>query len=655
MTKKTKRTTSHRKGSAPGVASPDQQRLLALVAAGNYAALEAEARRVLARSQYDHLALKALSIGLLGQDRIDEAERLLVPAVKLYGTDAELHNNLGIVYSLQLRWDRAIACFDKAIALDAGKFETHKNLGVAYIRMQRWQAAIAPLLRAIELHGGDYVEAVGYLAQSLEYAGHIDEAWTCYRELHDHDPDHAGVLTQLLAANLLRCDWGGFDDLFGRWQRLAGQPGANPGNTFALFAFPGVTGEAHRRFAEAQAAATLPQALLDRPLPATGSAPAPRGERLRIGYLSADFRRHPVGFVIPEVIERHDRSRLQVVGYSLAADDGSAIRRRLADAFDAFVDLENVSPVDAAERIRADGIDILIDLQGYTSNGRPEILAMRPAPVQAGWLGYAGTMGHARLADYLIGDPVATPAAHAGFYTEALAQMPCSYMPADTRRTVAPPPSRAEAGLPDGAFVFCSFNSSYKFNPPVFDLWCRLLQACPDSVLWLSKPGEVAQENLLREAAARGIEPSRILFAPRVEDYAGHLARLALADLALDTFPYNSHSTGVDTLWAGVPMVTCLGDIFPARVGASLLHAAGLAELVAASPEAYLAIALELHRDPVRLRDIRQRLVESRASLPLFDMQRFVADLERLYFRMWDNFSSGRREAILSQSAPLPS
>jgi predicted O-linked N-acetylglucosamine transferase (SPINDLY family) len=230
--------------------------------------------------------------------------------------------------------------------------------------------------------------------------------------------------------------------------------------------------------------------------------------------------------------------------------------------------------------------------------------------------------------------------------------MPCSYMPADTRRTVAPLPSRAEAGLPDGAFVFCSFNSSYKFNPPVFDLWCRLLRECPDSVLWLSKPGAVAQENLLREAGAHGIDPARILFAPRVEDYAGHLARLALADLALDTFPYNSHSTGVDTLWAGVPMVTCLGDIFPARVGASLLHAAGLAELVAPSPEAYLATALRLYRDPALLGDVRRRLAEGRDQVPLFDMERFVGDLERLYSRMWDNFSTGRHEAILSEPVP---
>lgn len=365
-----------------------------------------------------------------------------------------------------------------------------------------------------------------------------------------------------------------------------------------------------------------------------------------MAYLSADFRYHPVGFVIPEVIERHDRRRVEVIGYSTGIDDGSEIRARLARGFDRFIDLSATSIPDTVDRIRADDVDILVDLQGWTTDCRPELLALRCAPIQVSWLGFAGTMGDRRLADYVIGDPVVTPLGDAECFTEHIAQLPDCYLPFDTTRRLEAAPTRASQGLPDQGFVFCSLNNNYKFNPPTFDLWCSLLRDLPGSVLWLSRPRASAVDNLRQEAARRGIDPERIVFAVRVESPADHLARLQLADLALDPAPYNSHSSGMDTLWAGVPMVTLLGQAFAGRVGASLLQAAGLDEMVTASPQDYCALALGLARDAERLGALRRRLREGRGDSRLFDMARYAAALEGLYEQMWRNHQAGRHQAI---------
>jgi predicted O-linked N-acetylglucosamine transferase (SPINDLY family) len=297
-----------------------------------------------------------------------------------------------------------------------------------------------------------------------------------------------------------------------------------------------------------------------------------------------------------------------------------------------------------------------VDLHGWTSLGRPEVLALRPAPVIANWLGYAGTLGHPRLADYIIGDPVVTPIGEADDYTEKIAQLPRCYLPYDTKRPVGSPPDRVSAGLPEQGFVFCCFNNVYKINPEVFDLWCRILAACPGSVLWLSGRRESAKSNLRREAELRGIAPERIVFAPSVEGHAEHLARISLADLALDPFPYNSHSTGLDTLWAGVPMVALRGDTFAGRVGASMLEAADLSRLVAASAEEYFLIATRLFEQPAELQAYRRILANGRErrDLAVFDMAGFTRDLESLYRRMWHNHLDGRHQPLLCERNDPP-
>jgi predicted O-linked N-acetylglucosamine transferase (SPINDLY family) len=315
------------------------------------------------------------------------------------------------------------------------------------------------------------------------------------------------------------------------------------------------------------------------------------------------------------------------------------MRTRLKKGFDRFEDVRVLTTEDAARKIHADGIDILIDLKGYTAHTRSQILALRPAPVQVNYLGYPGTMG-AKFVDYLIGDPIVTPPDHADDYTEQLALLPYSYQPNDRHRPLATKPTRAECGLPEKAFVFCGFNQTFKILPGVFDIWMRLLREVSDSVLWLLKANRWAEDNLRREATARGVAAERLIFAPRLP-LAQHLARQQQADLLLDTLPYNAHTTASDALWTGVPVVTCMGDTFAARVAGSLLHAVGLSELVTHSLDDYAALSLKLALWPEELRKVREKLAANRNATPLFDTISFTRDIEVLYERMWAKWLEG--------------
>jgi predicted O-linked N-acetylglucosamine transferase (SPINDLY family) len=374
--------------------------------------------------------------------------------------------------------------------------------------------------------------------------------------------------------------------------------------------------------------------------------------RLRLGYLSSDFQSHAVSFLLAEVVELHDRKRFETIGYSCGPDDGTAFSRRIRGAFDRFRDIRTFPSEAAARRIVEDSVDILVDLNGHTRRGRPRIFALRPAPVQVNWLGYPGTMGAERIADYIIGDPVVTPLAHAAFYSETLALMPHCYQPNDRQRRIGPPTTREAHGLPEEGFVFCSFNQGYKIAPNIFDLWGRLLAAVPGSVLWLLEcNSDAARENLRSEAALRGIAPERIVFAPKLPP-AEHLGRLRLADLMLDTFPYTSHTTGSDALWVGLPLVTRLGETFASRVAGSLLRAAELPELVTATFDGYFNLALGLAEHPMKLAAVKDRLAARRLVCPLFDSARFTRDLERLFERMWENHLAGRKERIVLADEP---
>lgn len=617
-----------------GTTDADTSRLMRLVEARRYTEIEALARSMLARNGQHPLALKALSFALValgGHD--EEVLKIVEAALRRAPGDGELHNNRGIALSMLMRWDESIASFQEALRSSPQDPEIHKNLGYAWFRMGRWNDAIVALLRAVELHPGDYAEAIHILSSALINAQRWDEAAVCCRALHADNPGDPSTLCGLVYVNLRRCDWIDLSSDIAKLRELSGnfrQLVASAGFTLPMY---GLDALDHAAVTRNHLEATIHTKYLDAENPLRLQwRPALR--RLRIGYLSADFRYHAVGSAISEAIEQHDKRRVETFGYAINETDGSDTRCRLAAAFEHFVEVAALSVHETAQRIRADGIDILVDLTGWTTNGRVEALAIRCAPIQVNWLGYAGTLGHRKLADYLIGDPVATPLAAQDAYAETVVHMPNSYMPLDTTRVIGPAPSRADQGLPAEAFVLCSFNNSYKFNPPLFDLWCGLLAEMPDAVLWLPHHNDTVATHLRQEVAKRGIEPQRLILARHTESPHEHLCRLQLADLALDTTPYNSHSTGADALWAGVPMVAKLGDSFAARVGASLLVAAGLRELIAADDAGYARLVLELHRDRARLAELRQRLVEARKTAPLFDMKRFARDLEDLYFTM---------------------
>jgi predicted O-linked N-acetylglucosamine transferase (SPINDLY family) len=356
-------------------------------------------------------------------------------------------------------------------------------------------------------------------------------------------------------------------------------------------------------------------------------------EKIRVAYLSADFHTHATAHLIAGVIDAHDHARVESFGVSFGPDDGGAMRARLARGFDHFIDVRGVSDADAAARLRARDIDIAVDLKGFTQDARPGILGHRPAPVQVNYLGYPGTMG-APYVDYIVADRVVLPPEIRASFSERVVHLPGSYQCNDRARAIAATTlTRGEAGLPETGFVFASFNNLYKITPALFGVWARLLDAVPGSVLWLLDDNADARGNLLREAQARGLAAERLVFAPRVtpED---HLARHRLADLFLDTQPCTAHTTASDALWAGLPLVTVLGTSFAGRVAASLLHAVGLPELIAASLDDYEALALRLARDAPALAALRATLGRNRETCALFDTARFTRHLETAFARM---------------------
>jgi protein O-GlcNAc transferase len=365
-----------------------------------------------------------------------------------------------------------------------------------------------------------------------------------------------------------------------------------------------------------------------------------------VGYLSADFRDHAIAQLLVEVIECHDRSRIAVHGYSIGQDDGSPMRRRLAGAFDSLVDLQATAGNEAAGRINYDGIDILVDLMGYTDGARPDILALRPAPIQAAYLGYPGSSG-APFIDYLIADGVVVPRGADSFFSEAVVRLPRCYQPADRKLEIASEtPTRAAEGLPPDGTVFCCFNNGFKLGPEVFALWLRLMGAVPTSVLWLLESNSAMSSRLRKIASEAGIAPERLIFAPR-RDRAHHLARQRLADLFLDTTPYGAHTTASDALRLGIPVVTCPGPAFASRVATSLLHDLGLPELIARDLGDYEIVAQSLALDTPRLNALKAKLTAKLPASSLLDAPGHARDLEAAYRAMWENWQAGRPPATI--------
>ena len=375
-----------------------------------------------------------------------------------------------------------------------------------------------------------------------------------------------------------------------------------------------------------------------------------RHDKPRIAYLSADFREHATSQLMAGLFEQHDRSRFHVSAFSFGTNDRTAMRARLVAAFDEFHDVYQSSDIEVAQMLREREIDIAIDLKGHTQESRIGIFAYRPAPIAAAYLGYPATVG-ASLIDYFIGDPVALPFALQPHFDEKIVHLPDSYQCNDRKRMIAErTPSRAEAGLPEQGFVFCSFNNNWKITPEVFDVWMRLLTEVEGGTLWLLRDNEGAEKNLRNEAQRRGVDPARLVFADRALP-ADHLARHRLADLFLDTLPCNAHTTASDALWTGLPLLTCLGNAFAGRVAASLNHAAGMADMVTTSLDEYHALALKLAREPDRLAAVKSRLAQNRDTCPLFDTVRLARHIEAAYMTMWERWQRGEPPASFAVPA----
>jgi predicted O-linked N-acetylglucosamine transferase (SPINDLY family) len=437
------------------------------------------------------------------------------------------------------------------------------------------------------------------------------------------------------------CEWDEFILSTSRMRELlaSDQPGGLP--PFLLLSVPGISAREHRDCSELWTRDRVSASHAEREgLDFHFDLVA--GGKLRIGYLSNDFHEHATSRLLIETFEAHDSDRSELHAFSFGVDHGGTMRRRISDAFDVFHDVSALSDIETARTIHRAGINILVDLKGYTLGARTGVMMLRPAPVQVSFLGYPGTLG-AGICDYIITDPFVTPLAAAADYSEAFAYMPHSYQPHGRKGVIGHKPTRAEVGLPENGFVFCCFNQAYKFTPPIFDLWCRLLEKTPGSVLWLLC-AERAEGNLRGEALQRGVSPERLIFAPDMGQ-SDHLGRLQLADLVLDTAPYGAHTTASDALWAGVPIVTCAGETFASRVAGSLLHAVGLPELVTTSEEDYLAVALSLATEPDLLEACKAKLQHNRLTTPLFDVAAYTLALEGLYATMWARHRAGALHA----------
>ncbi len=546
-------------------------------------------------------------------------------------------NDLGNILMEEGRTREAIAQYRRAIAIRPGYPEAHNNLGNACQIAGLVEDAVACYRQALDLSPG-YAEAYRNLGSALRRLGRFQEAVECFRSAVSLNPQYADAITQLLQEVRSLCDWGLVDALTAQLVELveAESAAVNPFVFLSLETTPRQQFLCARRWA----AEHLDAAAARLPNPAAGPR---RGERITLGYLSADFQEHATAHLTAELFALHDRARFRVIGYSYGADDGSPMRRKLAQTFDDFVDLEAASHSEAAQRIRNDGVDILVDLKGYTRDARPRIVALRPAPIQASYLGYPGTMGTDAV-DYIIADPFVLPADQQANYSEKIVHLPDCYQANDsTRRIAAHIPTRREVGLPESGFVFCCFNASDKFTPKVFDVWIRLLEAVPGSVLWILASNRVAVENLKREGEGRlAGAAGRLVFAPTLPN-PEHLARFAVADLFLDTLPYNAHTLASDALWGGCPVITCSGSTFPSRVAGSLLRAVGLPELVTDSLAGYESLALRMARNPADLGVLRNRLRSNRLAAPLFDSRRFTRHLESLFESMWRRHLEGER------------
>lgn len=615
---------------------------------------------------FDALHLQGLL--LARRNNSEGAIRLFRRALKLRPRSAEVHSDLGVsLQRLGLHLD-AIACFDRALEINPDHVNALYNRGVSLAWLQRHGEALASFDTALAIQA-DHLGALSHRGLALANLDRHTEAIASYEQVLAVRPDHAQALNNLVGAlgrqNRLQdaipyyekalainpdsdyalggdaycraqvCDWKGYLD---RQERLISnvRSGKRASMPFLFIAQSDNAGDQRTCAATYVRDQCPPQ---PQPL---WNGERYKHDRIRVAYVSADFHDHATAHLMAELFELHDRTRFEVTAVSFGPDAPGEMRTRLKRAFERFIDVRQRSDRDIARLIRELEIDIAVDLKGFTTGSRTGIFALRPAPIQVNYLGYPGSMGSDYF-DYVLADRIVIPEQDRPHYSENVVFLPDCYQVNDSKRRVAErTPARAEVGLPEQGFVFCCFNNSYKVTPTVFDVWIRLLRHVEGSALWLLEDNAAAVRNLRCEAEARGIDPNRLVFAPRVK-LAEHLARHRCADLFLDTLPYNAHTTASDALWTGLPVVTCAGTTFAGRVAASLLNAIGLSELIARSMLEYETLALNLATDGNLLRHVREKLARNRVTAPLFNTVRFKRHIETAFIEMWETYQRGEK------------
>jgi predicted O-linked N-acetylglucosamine transferase (SPINDLY family) len=574
--------------------------------------------------------LTNLSAAQLKLKKYSEARVAAQKAISVESDNSEAYLNLGLIELDLKNFESAIKFFDKALSLKPDYAEAYSNKGATLNELKRYDEAIAHYDKAISLKP-NYHKAWSNKGTTLDCLKRHSESVKCYQKAIELNIKDSYLLGLAHHQMMLVCDWTNYDNKINEIFHLVnkGRKGAEP------FGFQGIASseELLKKCAEIYSHDKYPQ------LDNLTKFSQFKHHKIRIGYLCGEFRNQATSILMTRVWELHDKSIFEIFAFDNGWDDGSKYRQRITRAFNNLFDISRLSDLDAAKLIQENEIDILINLNGFFGLGRQEIFSYRPAPIQVNYLGFPGTMG-ADYIDYIIADKTLIPLDAQSSYTEKVAYLPNSYQANDRKRLISDRQfTRAELGLPENACIFACFNNNYKITPLVFDSWVKILSLVEGSVLWLLADNPTAKNNLIKEATARGLDSCRLIFAERMP-LPEHLARHRQADLFLDTLPYNAHTTCSDALWAGLPVLTLMGSTFPGRVGASLLKAIDLPELITNTQEEYEAMAIELAINPQKLRDIKLKLARNRLTTPLFDTPLFTKNLETIYTKMMERYQA---------------
>lgn len=597
-------------------------------------------REVLTVDPNNGAALYSHAVISLNRGHHDEALRLTEHGVRVAPQFAPMRFVHGAVLLALGRKEEALRSYDAALELQPDYTEVLQNSGVLLRELMRHKEALERFNKILTINPNN-VSALANCGIVLTEFKQSEQAISMFKRLLALQPDYDYGLGLLLYEQLHVGDWSMLEQL--SKQIVDGiRAGKRSCKTLALMA---VTDNAADHYAAARIFAShffpkAPKSLWN--------GERYKHDKIRIAYVSPDLREHPVGHLMAGIFERHDKSRFETIAISLGIDDKSRLRARMLKAFDHFIDARQMGSLQIAQLMRQMEVDIAIDLAGYTVDSRTEAFSFRPAPVQVNYLGYPGTLG-TDYYDYILADRYIIPEEQQKYYTEKVVYLPDTYLPTDAGLKISDrTPSREECGLPAEGPVLCSFSHDYKISPPMFDVWMRIMKRVPNSTLWLMARGETAQANLRANAQARGVDPSRIVFAGRVPMVEDHLARYRLADIFLDTHPYNAHTTAADAMMAGLPVVTYMGNAFPARVAGSLLHAVGLQDLATHSLQDYEDLAVKLVTTPAMLTEVKARLDANKKTHALFDTDAFCRNVEAAYVAMWRRAQLGAAHDELS-------